>query len=132
MCASPGAGCKPQSRWGSFYIVWVQPGQAVLLLQCGESRSRLQSTFSSALSLPLFLPPRYSPCYRISRRVLPPSLAAFFTLSLLPTLKLGVAFQAGNGKWDVLFLPLRGLRICAPQSTHALSRCHRLSEGVRV
>lgn len=99
MCASPGAGCKPQSRWGSFYIVWVQPGQAVLLLQCGESRSRLQSTFSSALSLPLFLPPRSSPCYRISRRVLPPSLAAFFTLSLLPTPE--TWSRLSSGEWEM-------------------------------
>lgn len=52
VCASPGAGCEPQSLWGSFYNIWVQPGRAVQLVQCGESRRRLQSTFPSALSFP--------------------------------------------------------------------------------
>lgn len=131
-CASPGAGCEPQSQWGSFYTIWVQPVLALQLVQCGECRCWPHSTFPYALSLPLFLPPSSIPGHRISRRVLPPSLAVSVTLSLLPTLTLRVAFQAGNGEWDVLFLPQRALSLSAPQSTHALSLCHRLSEGVRV
>lgn len=57
MCASPGDGCEAQSQWGSFYIIRVQPGLAMQLVQCGESRRRLQSTFPSALSLPPSFPP---------------------------------------------------------------------------
>ena len=110
-----GSRCAPARERG----VSLRAGGAPFILS-GSSLVRLCNSCSAAradggckapsllllppslpLSLPpsllLFLPPRSSPCYRISRRVLPPSLAVFFTLSLLPTLKLGVAFQAGNG-----------------------------------
>lgn len=96
-CASPGAGCEPQSQWGSFYTIWVQPVLALQLVQCGECRCRRHSTFPYAFSLPLFLPPSSIPGHRTSRRVLPPSLAVSVTLSLLPTLILRVSQGIGNG-----------------------------------
>lgn len=120
---SGGAGgtrCAPARELGVSLRVGGAPfilsGSSLVWLcnSCSAARADAGCKAPSLLpspSLPLFLPPRSRPCYRISRRVLPPSLAAFFTLSLLPTLKLGVAFQAGNGKRDVLFLPLRALSL---------------------